>query len=62
MNNNTSPIVLFIAWINFFIAKIFSTPVLSKIALILSIIGSIFYIYNQIIKFKKNKDNVSKTN
>jgi hypothetical protein len=53
MEKNTNPIILFIAWLNYIVSYLFSTPVLSKIALILSIIGSLFYIYNQIIKLKK---------
>ena len=61
MEKNTNPLILFLAWINYLISKLFSISFLSKLALILSIIGSIFYIYNQIIKIKKNKDNVSKT-
>lgn len=62
MEKNTKPLLLFLAWINYLVSKLLSTPILSKLALILSIIGSIFYIYNQITKIKKNKDNVSKTN
>jgi len=61
MEKNTNPIILIVAWFNYLISKLFSTPFLSKIALILYIIGSIFYIYNQIIKLKKNKKDVSKT-
>lgn len=62
MEKQNNPIILFIAWLNYAISYFFSAPVLSKIALILSIIGSLFYIYNQIIKIKKNKNNVSKIN
>jgi hypothetical protein len=45
--------VLIISWLNYFFSHLFSEPVLNKIALILSIIGSLFYIYNQIKNKKK---------
>jgi len=51
-NEQNTNIVLIISWLNYFFSHLFSEPVLSKIALILSSIGSIFYIYNQ---FKNNK-------
>ena len=62
MEQKNNPLVLFIAWLNYIVSYLFSAPILSKIALILSIIGSLFYIYNQIIKLKKNKKDVSKIN
>jgi hypothetical protein len=53
-NEENSKIVLLISWLNYFFSHLFKEPVLSKIALVLSIIGSLFYIYNQI---KQNKQN-----
>jgi hypothetical protein len=55
-NEQNTNIVLIISWLNYFFSHLFSEPVLSKIALILSIIGSIFYIYNQIKKTTKKND------
>jgi ABC-type enterochelin transport system permease subunit len=61
-DKNTNPLVLLLAWINYIISYLFSTPFLSKIALVMSIIGSGIYIYNQYNQFKKNKKNDSKIN
>jgi hypothetical protein len=55
-------LVLIIAWLNYIISYLFSTPFLSKIALVMSIIGSGYYIYNQYLQFKKNKKNGTKIN
>jgi len=61
-DKNTNPLVLIIAWLNYIISYLFSTPFLSKIALVMSIIGSGYYIYNQYLQFKKNKKNGTKIN
>lgn len=61
-DKNTNPLVLIIAWLNYIISYLFSTPFLSKIALVMSIIGSGIYIYNQYTHFKKNKKNDTKIN
>jgi hypothetical protein len=60
MNNNSNldnPIVLMLAWINYMISYIFADVTLSKLALVLSIIGSIVYIYTTISKHFNKKDN-----
>jgi hypothetical protein len=60
MNDNNgldNPLLLVIAWINYLISYVFADATLSKLALILSIIGSIVYIYTSISKhLKNNKD------
>lgn len=61
MENKDSPILIILAWFNYLISYIFSTSFLSKIALILSIVGSLLYIYNQ-SKNLKNKKNDTKIN
>lgn len=59
MIQKNNPLYIILAWLNYLISYIFSTQFLSKIALIMSIIGSGIYIYNQYLNYKKNKDNVS---
>jgi hypothetical protein len=49
-NEENTTTVLILSWLNYFFSHLFTEPVLSKIALVLSIIGSLFYIYNQIKK------------
>lgn len=61
MENKNNPLLLLLSWFNYIISYIFSTAFMSKIALLLSIIGSLFYIYNQ-YKNLKNKKNDTKTN
>lgn len=64
-DRTNNPIVLILAWLNYIISYLFSSEFLSKIALIMSIIGSIIYIYNQYNTYKqnkKNKNNDSKIN
>jgi hypothetical protein len=56
MEEKNSNLVLILAWLNYVVSYLLSTPFLTKFALILSIIGSLFYIYNQIIKIKNNND------
>jgi hypothetical protein len=59
MNNDSNldnPIVLMLAWINYMISYIFADVTLSKLALVLSIIGSIVYIYTTILKHFNKKD------
>lgn len=62
MEEKNNPLILILAWLNYFISYIFSTEFLSKVALIMSIIGSIIYIYNQYLNFKKNKKDDTKIN
>ena len=62
MEDKNNPILIFLAWLNYIISYVFSTPFLSKITLLLSIIASVLYIINQFNNLKKNKKNVSKTN
>lgn len=50
---NGSPMVLLIAWLNYLMSHVFTMPVLNKVALILSIIGSIVYIVTSLHKFLK---------
>lgn len=50
---NGSPVVLLIAWLNYLMSHVFTTAVLSKIALVLSIIGSVVYIATGLYKFFK---------
>jgi uncharacterized membrane protein YciS (DUF1049 family) len=60
MEEKNSTLLLILAWLNYVVSFLFSTAFLTKFALILSIIGSLFYIYNQ-IKNLKNKKNDTKT-
>jgi hypothetical protein len=53
-DRNNNPLLLIIAWLNYLISHIFTIDFLNKFALILSIIGSIVYIYTSIYKHKKN--------
>ena len=62
MENKDNPLLIILAWINYIISYVFSTPFLSKITLLLSIIASILYILNQYNQFKKNRKNDSKIN
>lgn len=50
---NGSPMVLLISWLNYLMSHVFTMPVLNKIALILSIVGSIVYIVTSLHKFFK---------
>jgi ABC-type enterochelin transport system permease subunit len=50
---NGSPLVLLIAWLNYLISHVFTMPFLNKVALILSIMGSIVYIVTSLHKFFK---------
>jgi hypothetical protein len=54
---HTSPLVIILAWFNYILSYIFSTPVLNKIALVLSITASIIYIYKQLKKHNDEKTN-----
>jgi hypothetical protein len=60
MEEKNSTLFLILAWLNYVVSFLLSTAFLTKFALILSIIGSLFYIYNQILKLK-NKNNDTKT-
>ena len=62
MEDKNNPILIILAWLNYIISYVFSTPFLSKITLLLSIIASILYILNQYNQYKKNKDNDTKIN
>lgn len=62
MTEKNNPLYIILAWLNYLISYIFSTQFLSKIALIMSIIGSGIYIYNQYLNYKKNKHNDTKIN
>lgn len=50
--SNNSPLVL-VAWINAGLGTLFSEPVLSALAYVGSIAGSVVYIYTTIKKSKK---------
>lgn len=52
-NKTGSPVVLIIAWLNYLFSHVFTMAVLSKIALVLSIIGSVVYIATGLYKFFK---------
>jgi len=55
MENKDNPLLIILAWINYIISYVFSTPFLSKITLLLSIIASVLYILNQYNNLKNKK-------
>ena len=59
LNTNTenSGLLVVIAWINAGLGSLFSEPVLSGLAYIGSIAGSVVYIYTTIRKSKQNEKN-----
>lgn len=53
----TNPLLMIVAWLNYLFSYVFSLPVLNKIALILSIVSSLFYIYSAFKKIQDEKIN-----
>jgi len=53
----TNPLLMVVAWLNYIFSYAFSLPVLNKIALVLSIVSSLFYIYATIKKIQNEKIN-----
>lgn len=53
----TNPLLMIVAWLNYVFSYVFSLPVLNKIALTLSIVSSLFYIYSTIKKIQNEKTN-----
>ena len=56
MGSGNEKILLFTAWLNAVIGYVLSQPVLSKLAYVCSIAGSIVYIYTTLKKHKNEKD------
>lgn len=52
---NQNPVLLFMAWLNYIISYALSDNFLNKVALLLSILGSIVYVYTSLDKHFKNK-------
>lgn len=53
----TNPLLMIVAWLNYVFSYVFSLPVLNKVALTLSIVSSLFYIYSTIKKIQNEKTN-----
>ena len=53
----TNPLLMLVAWLNYIFSFVFSLPVLNKIALVLSIVSSLFYIYSTFKKIQNEKVN-----
>jgi len=53
--SSNSSLLLFVAWVNAAIGTLFSEPVLSSIAYVGSIAGSVVYIYTTLKKHKHEK-------
>jgi hypothetical protein len=56
-NSNNNSLLLIGSWFNAAMGTIFNQPVLSNVAYISSIIGSIVYIYTTYKKYKNEKTN-----
>jgi len=54
-NKTDNPLLLILAWLNYFVSYVLSVQFLNKFALILSILGSIVYIYTAVYKHINNK-------
>ena len=54
-NKTDNPLLLLLAWINYLVSYVLSIQFLNKFALIMSIIGSVVYIYTSIYKHIKKK-------